>query len=80
MENLIRTCLLRLCRGHRDGDLCQDPALAGAKSSGDPVRGDGSDRLPSQPSLSRFVDLLSREANLYVLKEGILANGLRRIR
>ena len=85
MENLIRTCLLRLCRGHRDQDdgdlLCHDPALAAAaKSTGDPVRGDGSDRLPSQPSLSRFVDLLSREANLYVLKEGILANGLRPIR
>ncbi len=85
MGNLMRTCLLLLCQGHRDQDdadrLRHDPALAAAaKSSGGPVRGDGSDGLASQPTLSRFVDQLSCEENLDVLKEGILANGLRRIR
>ena len=63
---------------------CRPPAprpgpCAAAKSSGGSVRGDGSDGLPSQPTLSRFVDRLSGEENLDVLKEGILANGLRRI-
>ena len=84
MGNRMRTCRLLLCLGHRDQDdadrLRHDPALAAAaKSSGGPVRGDGSDGLPSQPTLSRFVDRLSGEENLDVLKEGILANGLRRI-
>ena len=86
MGNLMRTCLLLLlCQGHGDQDdadrLRHDPAFtAAAKSLGGPVRGDGSDGLPSQPTLSRFVDRLSSEENLDVLKEGILTNGLRRIR
>ncbi len=83
--NLLRTCLLLLCQGHRDQDdagrLRHDPAITvAAKSSGGPVPSDGSDGLPSQPTLSRFVDQLSREENLDVLKQGILSNGLRRIR
>ena len=83
--NLLRTCLVLLCQGHRDQDdadrLRHDPAIAAAaKSSGGPVDGDGRDGLPSQPTLSRFVDLLSCEGNLDVLKQGILSNGLRRIR
>ena len=51
-----------------------------AESSGGPVPSDGSDGLPSQPTLSRFVDQVSSEENLDVLKRGILSNGLRRIR
>ena len=83
--NLLRTCLLLLCQGHRDQDdadrLRHDPAIAAAaKSSGGPVRFDGGDGLPSQPTHSRFVDQLSSEENLDVLKQGILSNGLRRIR
>ena len=85
MGNLMRTCLLLLCQGYRDQDdadrLRHDPAFAAAaKASGGPVRGGGSDGLSSQPTQSRFVDRLSGEENLDVLKEGILANGLRRIR
>ena len=72
-------------QGHRDQDdadrLRHDSAVAAAaKSSGGPVHGDGRDGLPSQPTLSRFVDQLSCEENLDVLKQGILSNGLRRIR
>ena len=83
--NPLRTCLVLLCQGHRDQDdadrLRHDPAVAAAaKSSGGPVHGDGRDGLPSQPRLSRFVDQLSCEENLDVLKQGILSNGLRRIR
>ena len=36
--------------------------------------------MACQPALSRLVDRLGCEENLDVLKEGILANGLRRIR
>ena len=83
--NLLRTCLLLLCQGHRDQDdadrLRHDRAIAvAAESSGGPVPSDGSDGLPSQPTLSRFVDQVSSEENLDVLKQGILSNGLRRIR
>ena len=73
--NLLRKCLLLLCQGHRDQDdsdrLRHDPAIAAAaKSSGGPVPFDGGDGLPSQPTLSRFVDQLSSEENLHVLKQG----------
>ena len=85
LRNPMRTCLLLLCQGHRDQDdadlLRHDTALAAAaNSSGGFVRGGRSDGLPSRSALSRFVDRLSCEENLDVLKEGILVNGLRRIR
>ena len=55
--NLLRTCLLLLCQGHRDKDdadrLRHDPAIAAAKSSGGPVPFDGGN---GPTALSRFVD------------------------
>ena len=80
--NVPVTALPGHTRDQDDADrLRHDPAITvAAKSSGGSVPSDGSDGLPSRPMLWRFVDQLSREENLDVLKRGILWNGLRRIR
>ena len=69
-------------RNHDDADRphhAPDRAAA-TKSSGARVRVDGGNGLPSRAMLSRFVDRLNCEENPDVLKDGILANGLRQIR
>jgi len=85
LADLLRTVLVLLGQGWRDQDdadaLRHDPAFRLAASS---RRGTASleegRHLPSQPTLSRLLDLLSSETNRRVLRESVLELSGRRIR
>lgn len=85
LADLVRTVLVLLGQGWRDQDdadaLRHDPAFRLAASS---RRGtaslDEGRHLPSQPTLSRLLDLLSSEANRRVLREAVLELSGRRTR
>ena len=85
LPELLRTRLLLLGQGWRDQDdadaLRYDPAFrlsTSCRRSTTPL--DQERHLPSQPTLSRLLDLLSSEANLQVLRESVMELTGRRLR
>ena len=80
--SLLRTSLLLIAQGHSDQDdadrLRSDPSLQASAREPRGVADEG--YLASQPTLSRFLGMLSGEENLTVLCQGILKNGIRRLR
>ena len=77
LAELLRTRLLLLAQGWRDQDdsdaLRYDPAFrlsASCRRSTTPL--EQGRHLPSQPTLSRLLDLLSSETNRQVLREGVM--------
>ncbi|MCY4565218.1 MAG: IS1380 family transposase [Gammaproteobacteria bacterium] len=80
--SLLRTFLLLIVQGHTDQDdadrLRRDPSLRTSARDTRGCRDEGG--LASQPTLSRFLGILSREENLEVLQQGILKNAVRRLR
>ena len=80
--SLLRAFLLLIARGHSDQDhadrLRSDLSL---RASARDTRGIADEGCPaSQPTLSRFLGMLSGEENLAVLRQGVLKNGIRRLR
>lgn len=83
LADLLRTSLLLLGQGWRDQDdadrLRHDPSF---RVANDTRRGTASlepdSVLPSQPTLSRLVDLLSAPTNQEVVRDGIMEQALRR--
>ena len=71
-----------IAQGHSDQDdadrLRSDPSLRASARDTRGVADEG--YLASQPTLSRFLGMLSGEENLTVLCQGILKNGIRRLR
>ena len=84
LADLLRTSLLMLGQGWRDQDdadrLRHDPSLRVANDS---RRGTGAleqeSVLPSQPTLSRLLDVLSGQTNQEVLREAVIEQALRRL-
>ena len=84
LADLLRTSLLMLGQGWRDQDdadrLRHDPSLRVANDS---RRGTASleqdSVLPSQPTLSRLLDVLRAQANQEVLREAVIEQALRRL-
>ena len=80
--NLLRTFLLLIAQGHTDQDdadrLRRDPSFRASVRGTRGIQDDGG--LASQPTLSRFLAMLSPEENLDVLRQGILKNAVRRLR
>ena len=84
LADLLRTSLLMLGQGWRDQDdadrLRHDPSLRVASDS---RRGTAAleqeSVLPSQPTLSRRLDVLSAQANQEVLREAAIEQALRRL-
>lgn len=85
LAELLRTVLMLLGQGWRDQDdadaLRHDPALrlASASGPGPSALGDGR-HLPSQPTLSRLLDVLSSAGNRRILREAVLELSGRRTR
>lgn len=85
LDALLRTVLILFAQGWRDQDdadaLRFDPALrlATASERGTTPLEDGH-HLPSQPTLSRLLDILSTDANRRVLREAIAELAGRRLR
>ena len=84
LADLLRTSLLLLGQGWRDQDdadrLRHDPSFRVANDS---RRGTGAleqeSVLPSQPTLSRLLGVLSAQANQEVLREAVIEQALRRL-
>ena len=84
LADLLRTSLLLLGQGWRDQDdadrLRHDPSLRVANDTRRGTSALESDSvLPSQPTLSRLVGLLSAPTNQEVVREGIIELALRRL-
>ena len=84
LADLLRTSLLLLGQGWRDQDdadrLRHDPSLRVANDTRRGVAALESDSvLPSQPTLSRLVGLLSAPTNQEVVREGIIELAVRRL-
>ena len=84
LADLLRTSLLLLGQGWRDQDdadrLRHDPSFRVANDS---RRGTAALQqesvLPSQPTLSRLLDVLSGQTNQEVLREAVIEQALRRL-
>ena len=80
--SLLRTFLLLIAQGHSDQDdadrLRSDPSLRAWARDTRGIADEGC--LASQPTLSRFLGMLSGEENLAVLRQGVLKNGIRWLR
>jgi hypothetical protein len=85
LQELLRTVLVLYGQGWRDQDdadaLRLDPALrlAISEASGAVALSDGC-HLPSQPTLSRLLEMLGQPANRRVLQEAVVEMASRRVR
>ncbi len=80
--SLLRTFLFLNSQGHSDRDdadrLLSGPSLRASARDTRGIADEGC--LASQPTRFRFLGMLSGEENLPVLRQGVLKNGIRRLR